>query len=64
MSFTDETSTFRLRRPTPPSGIDSLIGVLTTMKNMGLKARSIHSEFSHAEFSAVLETEPKVEVYL
>lgn len=63
VSFTGETGTFRLRRPTPASGIDSMIAVLTTMKNMGLKVRRIHSEFSHAEFSAVLETEQKVEVY-
>lgn len=58
---TKETDTFRLRRQTPPSGIDSMIGVLTTMKSMGLKARSIQSEFSNTDFFAVLEIEQKID---
>lgn len=58
---TKETDTFRLRRQTPPSGIDSMIGVLTSMKSMGLKARSIQSDFSNTDFFAVLEIEQKIE---
>ncbi|KAL5712316.1 hypothetical protein ACHQM5_014503 [Ranunculus cassubicifolius] len=56
------TNTYRLRRKTPLSGIDSMIGVLKSLKNMGLKARSIHSEFSTPpEFFTVMEIESKIE---
>ncbi|KAF5199766.1 Transcription factor bhlh [Thalictrum thalictroides] len=57
----EETTTIHMRWQYPSSGIDSMIGVLTCLKNMGLKARTIQSEFSVAEFYAVLEIEPKVE---
>ncbi|PIA45214.1 hypothetical protein AQUCO_01700627v1 [Aquilegia coerulea] len=56
-----ETTTIHLRWPFPSSGIDSMIGVLTCLKSMGLKARTIRSEFSVGEFYSVLEIEQKVE---
>ncbi|KAL5712315.1 hypothetical protein ACHQM5_014502 [Ranunculus cassubicifolius] len=56
-----ETDTFRLRRQTPPSGIDSMIGVMKCLKKMGLKARTIQSEFTPKEFFAVMEIDQKIE---
>ncbi|XP_019180456.1 PREDICTED: transcription factor bHLH92 isoform X2 [Ipomoea nil] len=44
----------------PSSGIDSMLQVLECLKNSGTKLRSMHSNFSPQEFSALLEIEAKV----
>lgn len=44
----------------PSCGIDSMLQVLKCLKNSGTKLRSMHSNFSPQEFSALLEIEAKV----
>nr|GME07476.1 transcription factor bHLH92 [Ipomoea batatas] len=46
----------------PSCGIDSMLQVLKCLKNSGTKLRSMHSNFSPQEFSALLEIEAKVGV--
>ncbi|KAF9619115.1 hypothetical protein IFM89_005129 [Coptis chinensis] len=56
-----ETAVIRLKRQISSSGIDSILGVLRCLNNMGLKVRTIRSEFSVSEFLAALKIEPKIE---
>ncbi|KAG2722162.1 hypothetical protein I3760_02G116700 [Carya illinoinensis] len=50
----------RVRVPNPASGVDSMMEVLKYLKTLGLKARTIRSNFSPREFSAELEIETEM----
>lgn len=54
----------RLRVAEPASGVDSMLEVLKCLKAMGLKTRTIRSNFSAQEFSAELEIETEVPIFL
>lgn len=54
----------RLRVAEPASGVDSMLEVLRCLKAMGLKTRTIRSNFSAQEFSAELEIETEVPIFL
>lgn len=47
----------RLSVPNPASGLDSMVEVLKCLKTLGLKTRTIRSNFSAQEFSTELEIE-------
>ncbi|XP_040999722.1 transcription factor bHLH92-like [Juglans microcarpa x Juglans regia] len=50
----------RVRVPNPASGVDSMVEVLQFLKTLGLKTRTIRSNFSAQEFSAELEIETEM----
>ncbi|XP_041007758.1 transcription factor bHLH92-like [Juglans microcarpa x Juglans regia] len=50
----------RLSVPNPASGLDSMVEVLKCLKTLGLKTRTIRSNFSAQEFSTELEIETEM----
>ncbi|KAK6929856.1 Myc-type, basic helix-loop-helix (bHLH) domain [Dillenia turbinata] len=55
-----EVAKIRIAVNQASSGIDSMLGVFQCLKNLGVKIRSIQSNFSREQLSAVLEIETKV----
>ena len=54
----------KLKVANPTSGVDSMVEVLKCLKHLGLKARTIRSNFTAQEFSAELEIETEVALSL
>ncbi|CAI9118289.1 OLC1v1019838C1 [Oldenlandia corymbosa var. corymbosa] len=54
-----EEAKIRLRVVYPSSGIDSLLGVMKSLKHMDVKTKSLQSSISSQEFSAVLQVQAK-----
>ncbi|XP_010278181.1 PREDICTED: transcription factor bHLH92-like [Nelumbo nucifera] len=57
----DTTKKIRLRVCCPSSAINSMLGVLRCLKSMDMETRTIQSQFSALEFSAILEIETQME---
>ncbi|KAK6914032.1 Myc-type, basic helix-loop-helix (bHLH) domain [Dillenia turbinata] len=55
-----EVAKIRVTVNKPSSGIDSMLGVFHCLKNLGIKIRSIQSNFSYEQLSAILEIETKL----
>ncbi|KAK6914033.1 Myc-type, basic helix-loop-helix (bHLH) domain [Dillenia turbinata] len=55
-----EVAKIRITVNKPSAGIDSMLGVFQCLKNVGIKIRSIQSNFSYEQLSAVLEIETKL----